>query len=126
MRIIENSSAEDFNVGHLEGSSSRCLARHGTWNAESLATLNRCPSGGKTTATWDPASVPAGQSSPRPSLWAGARLETSHTVEATSRSLGAAHRLRLGGETVTVVLANPTTAAVDLGSMTLSSVSRVK
>jgi|SRR5882672_378955 len=130
MRIIEKLVGEDFNVGQ-SGGIVVTMPGGGTGLGTqiSLATFSIAgPSGGKTTATWDPASVPAGQSVTTTVTVAGAALGDKPDVWSNISLSGC----QLTGyvsaaNTVTVVLANPTTAAVDLGSMTLSVlVSRVK
>lgn len=121
--IVETLCAEDLDLG--VSSTTKTHAGGGTLNGTeiSLSTLSIAGAAGyATTATWDPGSVAVGGSTSTsvsvPGAVVGDKVHVSHS------SLGANDIMISGhvsaADTVRVVLFNPSAAAIDLASGTLS------
>lgn len=119
--VFETATGEDLDVG--TGAVTKTSPAGGTQSGTQISLTTFCrggAAGSATTATWDPASVLAAQSVTTTVTVSGAQLGDFVLISA-SIDLGGCTLFAsvTSSSTVTVVLSNPTTAAVDLGSMTL-------
>ncbi len=117
--VYEKIISEDFNLGI--GTTTITNPAGGTLPGTQVSLSTFAITGAKVTATWDPASVSAAQSVTTTVTVLGASLgdftKASFSLDLAGCTLDA---YVSSANTVTAVISNPTTAAIDLSSGTLN------